>query len=90
MEIETTKATYLKALATTLPALMVSSFANLVLLPKLERLWTDAGLTGSSAPGFMEGARFLSNNLNVVVLPRHLDAIVPHFNKNTEVADVVL
>jgi hypothetical protein len=55
--------TYLKALATILPAVSVWVFARAFLQPKLEVLWQEARLTGSRLQWLMDVSHFLMNGV---------------------------
>lgn len=60
--------TYLGAGAFLVPALLVWVFANLVMLPRVEKIWEMAGLSDSRAQWLIDLSRGLSNNLNFVAM----------------------
>ena len=60
---ETALATYLKAFATTCPALLIWLFANDFLLPKLQWLWQHTNLTGSRAQWLLDASDFFAHSV---------------------------
>jgi ABC-type proline/glycine betaine transport system permease subunit len=54
--------TYLAAVLLTVPTLALFSFSIIVHLPKLEQIWTEAGLDASRVQWLLDTCRFLPNN----------------------------
>lgn len=59
--------TYVRAVALLIPTIFVWLFATTFLVPKLEQLWKDAGLTGSKAQWFMNATYALKQNFTFVL-----------------------
>ena len=59
---------YLQAFATIFPALVIWSFSNVFLLPKLEYIWQQTGATNSKAQFLMDGSEFMGHQMRWVML----------------------
>ena len=58
--------TYLVAILLAIPVLMLLIFSIVVHLPKLERIWKEAGLDSSQAQWLLSTCRFVPDNFNVI------------------------
>lgn len=58
--------TYLRAVASLIPAILVWIFANSFILPKLNQVWELAGLTGSKAQVVMDTSYALQKHFSFV------------------------
>ena len=65
--IESAVATYLKALGTLFPTLLVWIFARSFMLPKLEWLWTETNLGGSQLQWLIGVADLLTRNMQFII-----------------------
>ncbi len=63
---ETALATYLKAVATIIPALIIWLFSNSFLLPKLQWLWHHTNLAGTKVQWLMDVSNFLAHGMQFV------------------------
>jgi hypothetical protein len=90
--------TYLRAGATLIPTVLIWLFAGTVLVPKLEQLWRDTGLTGSRAQWLMDVSDVFHNNfyfivtglLAVLLLVEFRWAAWPRYRRGAVTAVVVL
>lgn len=59
--------TYLLAVVTLLPTVLIWQFAGIVLVPKLKQLWRDTGLTGSRVQWLMDASDAFRDNFYFIV-----------------------
>lgn len=71
--------TYLRAGATLIPTVCFWLFARTVLVPKLEKLWQDAGLTGSRAQWLISISDAFQQNFYFIFLGITLPLLLAEF-----------
>jgi hypothetical protein len=59
--------TYLRAVALLIPTIFFWTFASLFLVPKVEQIWDDAGLTGSKVQWLFDASDALKQSFYFIV-----------------------
>ena len=60
--------TYIRSLALLIPTILIWFFVTVLLVPKLEQLWHDAGLTGSKAQWLIVVSRGFKDSFYFIIV----------------------